>query len=97
MGLSMFETGGWKIRQLSNRKLLGEFIEEASTATLRIRILSTDSSIVMHCAVTSTREGLHGMIQCYRRQQFAASNDLHEHPRGHSSWRESTTMKFMNI
>ena len=24
-------------------------------------------------------------------------NDLHEHPRGHSSWRESTRMKFMNI
>ena len=28
---------------------------------------------------------------------FAASNDLHEHPRGHSSWRESTRMKFMNV
>ena len=24
-------------------------------------------------------------------------NDLHGHPRGHSSWRESTMMKFMNI
>ena len=30
-------------------------------------------------------------------QHFAASNDLQEHPRGHSSWRESTRMKFMNI
>ena len=25
-----------------------------------------------------------------QRQHFAASHDLHEHPRGHSSWREST-------
>ena len=32
-----------------------------------------------------------------RQQHFAASNDLREHPRGHSSWRESTSMKFMNI
>ena len=43
------------------------------------------------------REGLREMVQCYRRQHFAASDDLHEHPRGHSSWRESTRMKFMNI
>ena len=32
-----------------------------------------------------------------QRPHFAASNDLHEHPRGHSSWRESTRMTFMNI
>ena len=43
------------------------------------------------------REGLSEMVQCCRRQHSAASNDLHEHPRGHSSWRESTRMKFMNI
>ena len=36
--------------------------------------------------LTPPREGL-----------LAATNDLHEHPRGHSSWRESTTMKLMNI
>ena len=34
-------------------------------------------------------EGLHDMMQCYRRQHFAASYDLHERP--------STSMKFMNI
>ena len=42
-------------------------------------------------------EGLHEMMQCYRRQHFAASNDLHEHPRRHSSWREVARMKCMNI
>ena len=43
------------------------------------------------------REDLHEMIQCYRRQHCAASKDLHEHPRRHSSWKESTRMKFMNV
>ena len=42
------------------------------------------------------REG-HEMMQCYRRQHIVVSNDLHEHPRRHSSWRESTRMNFMNI
>ena len=27
-------------------------------------------------------------MQCYRWQHFATSNDLHEHPRRHSSWRD---------
>ena len=40
------------------------------------------------------RENLHEMMQC---QHFAVSNDLHYYPRRHSSWRESTRMKFMNI
>ena len=96
MGLSMFEIGGWRILQLSNRKLFEEFIEEAVVVELVIGILSRDSVLVMHYAVTATLEGLHGMMHCYRRQHFAASNDRHQHPRGHSSWRESTRMKFMN-
>ena len=45
----------------------------------------------------SPREGLREMVQCHRRQHFAASNDLHEHPRGHSSWKEPPRMKFRNI
>ena len=52
---------------------------------------------MMHYVGTSTREGLREMMQYYRRQHFAASNDLHEHPSGHSSWRDSTRVKFMNI
>ena len=36
MGLSMFEVGGWKILQLSNRKLFEEFIEETVSVELLI-------------------------------------------------------------
>ena len=42
----------------------------------------------------SLREGLHVMVQCYMRQHFADRCWLHEHPGGHSSWRESTRMNF---
>ena len=84
--------------QLSNRKLLGKFIEEAAVEALLIGFfLSRESFSAMHHAVTSTREGRHGMMQCYRRQHFAVSNDLHTHQRGHSSWKESACTKFMNI
>ena len=47
--------------------------------------------------LTLLREGLHEMRQCYKRQHFAAFSHLHELPGRHSSWRESTRMKFMNI
>ena len=47
--------------------------------------------------LTLLREGPHEMRQCYKRQHFAAYHHLHELPRRHSSWRESTKMKFMNI
>ena len=99
MDLPIFKIGGWKILQLSNRKLVGEFVEEAATVALLIGFLSGDSSLVIHNVkeLMFSREGLREMVQCYRRQHFAASNDLHENPRGHSSWRESTRTKFMNI
>ena len=77
-------------------KLFEEF-EEAVTVELPTGTLSRDSVLAMHYAVTSTCEGLHGMMQCHWRQHFAARNDLHEHPRGRSPRRESTRMKFMNI
>ena len=82
MDLSMFVFGGWKIMHFRNRKLVEEFIEEAATVALLIGSLSGDSSLVMRCAGTSTCEGLREMVQCYRRQHFGASNDLHEHPTG---------------
>ena len=41
--------------------------------------------------------GLCESLVTLQRLHFAASNNLHEHPRGHSSWRESTRMKFMKI
>ena len=76
-----------------------EIIEKAATVALLIGILSRDSSLVMHHVkeLMFPRAGLREMVQCYRRQHFAASNDRHEHPRGLSSWRESTRMKVMNI
>ena len=40
------------------------------------------------------REGLHGGMQCYMRQHFADRYWLHEHPKRHASWRESTRRKF---
>ena len=73
-------------------KRLEEFKEEAATVAPLFGTLCRDSSLVM-----PLREGLHAMMQCYRRPHFAAGNDLREHPRGHSSWRESTRMKFVNI
>ena len=99
MDLSMFEIDGWKILQPSNRKLLEESNEEAATVALLIETPSRDSFLVMHYVkeLTLPREGLRETMQCYKRQHFAAGNELHEHPGGHSSGRESTRMKFMNI
>ena len=99
MDLSLFKVGGWKILQLSIRKLLEESIEEDELQLLFLGTLSRDSFLVMHHVkeLTLLREGLHEMVQRYKRQHFVASNNLHEHSRGHSSWRESTRMKFMNI
>ena len=98
MDLPVFKICGWNILQPSNRKLLEESIEEDELQLL-IGSLSKCPFLVMHYVqeLKLSREGLHEMMQCCKRQHFAASNDLHEHPRGHSSRRESTRMKFMNI
>ena len=42
----------------------------------------------------SHREGLHMIMQYYMRQHLADRYWLHEHPGGHSSWREPTMRKF---
>ena len=109
MDLFIFKIGGWNILQHSNRKLLEEFINE-NELWLLIRVPSRDSFLMIQYLerhfvsadpnvkeLMPLREGLHEMMQCYRRQHFAASNDLHEHPRRHSSWKESARMKFMNM
>ena len=99
MDLSTFKIGRWNILQFSNGKLLEESIEEAATVALLKGILSRDPSLVMHHLkeLMFPSEGLLEMVPCHRRQHFTASNDLHEHPKGQSSWRESTRMKFMSI
>ena len=43
------------------------------------------------------REGLHERMQCDMRQHFGERYWLHEHPRRHSSGKESMRMKFMNM
>ena len=101
MNLPIFKIGRWNILQPRNRRLLEELINE-NEPWLLIRVQKRDSFLMMqylerHSVSADSnvkefmplREGLHEMMQCYRRQHFAASNDLHEHPRRHSSWREN--------
>ena len=42
-------------------------------------------------------EDLHELMQCYERQHFVASNDLHQHPRRLSSWKDSMKMKYSKM
>ena len=111
MDLSIFKIGGWNILQPSNRTLWEECIDENEPRLLLlIRIPSRDPFLMIQYLerhsvwddpnvkdLKPLREGLHEIMQCHGRQHFAASNDLHEHPRTHSSWKESTRSKFMNI
>ena len=78
MDLSIFKIGGWNILQFRNRKLLEESFEEAATVALLKGILSRDPSLVMHYLkeLMFPREGLHEMVQCYRRQQYI-QEDIH--------------------
>ena len=68
MDLSIFKVGGWKILQLSNRKLLEESIEEDELQLLLISILNRDSFLVMHYVkeLTLLRDGLHETVQCFK-------------------------------
>ena len=106
MELSVFKIGGWNILQPSNHNLLEEFIDE-NEPWLLIGIPSRDPFLVTQFLerrsvssdqhmkkLMSLREGLHVMMQCYMRQHFADRYWLHEHPRGHASWREPTMRKF---
>ena len=89
----------------SNRKLSEEFMTE-NEPLFSIRIPSRDSFFTIHCSerqlvcddpnVKESKplgEDLHVMMQCYGRQHFAASKDLHERPRRHSSWKDSMKME----
>ena len=44
----------------------------------------------------SLLEDLHVMMQCYIRPHVADRYWLHEHPRGHASWREPNMSKYTN-
>ena len=106
MDLSIFQIGGWNSVQPSDRKLLEEFIDE-NEPWLLIGIPSRDPFLLTRYLerhsvssdqymknLMSLREGLHVIIQCYMRQNLADRYWLHEHPKGHASWREPTMRKF---
>ena len=99
MDLSFFINGRWNSLQPSNRKLLEEFIDEIESWVL-IGIPSRDSFCMIQYLerhsvrsdqhmkeLMPLREGLHVGMQCYMRQRDACF-----HP---TSWRESTSMKFI--
>ena len=46
--------------------------------------------------LTSLRESIHVMLQCYLRQHFADRHWLHEHPGVHASWREADNEEIHN-
>ena len=100
MDLSIFKIGGWNSSQLSNRRLLEEFVDENEpllligtpsrdpflvTQYLERHSVSSDQHMMK---LMSLREGLHVMMQCDMRQHIADRYWLHEHPGGHASWRE---------
>ena len=94
MDLSIFKIGGLNSLQPINQNLLEEFIGE-NELRLLIGIPSRDPFLVTqylerHAGssdqhmkkLTSLREGLHVMMQCYMRQHVADRYGLHEHPGG---------------
>ena len=83
MDLSIFKIGGWNGLQSINQNLSEEFLDE-NAPWLWIRISSRGSFFVTQylerhsvssdrhmMKLMSLREGLHVMMQCYMRQQFA--------------------------
>ena len=97
MDLSIFKIGGSNSLQPCNQQLLEEFLDE-NEPWLLIGTPSRDPFLVTQYLerhsvgsdehmkkLMSLREGLHVMMQCTMRQQFADRCCLHEHPGGHAS------------
>ena len=93
----------------SNRELSEELMNE-NEPRFSIRLPSRDSFFMIQCLerqlvcdgpnVKESKplgEDLHVMMQYYGRQHFAASNDLHERPRRHSSWKDSMKMEYSKV
>ena len=85
--------------QPSNQNLLEEFFDKNEPWLLigipsRDPFLVTESSDQHMKKLMPLRQGFHVMMQCYMRQHLADRYWLHEHPGGHSSWREPTMRKF---
>ena len=97
----MMDEKSWKTRK-SNKKIV---INELS-----IKISSSDSFVTMQYLERQlmcdnpnvkeskpTCENLYEMMQCHGRQHCAARNDLHEHQRRHSSWKDSMKMEYSKM
>ena len=105
MDLSIFKIGGRNNLQPDNKHLFDQSIDE-NEPWFVIGIPNRDPFLVTqylrHSAgsdqhvkkLMSLREGLHVMMHCYMRQHFADPHWLHEHPKGHGSWREPTMRNF---
>ena len=107
MDLTIIKIGGWNSLQPIDQNLLVKFIDENEPWLLLIGIPSRDPFLVTQYlerhSVSSDQhmkklmslcEGLHVMMQCNMRQHFADRYWQHEHPAGHSSWREPAMRKF---
>ena len=108
MDLSLLKTGGSKNLQPSNRKWSEDFLDETKPWLL-IRVQSRDSFLMMQylerhflmnvdsnvMELMPLSEDIHVMTQGYMQQQDVDWRQ--EHPGGHTSWRECTRMKVMNI
>ena len=106
--LPKFKSSGWNILQHGKRKLLKESIQEDERQLLLIGILSRYSFLLMQYLerhfmsvdlnveeLMPLSEDTHVVTQGYRQQHDVEWRQ--EHRGGHSSWRESSWMKFMKI
>ena len=81
MDLSIFKIGGWNTQQPSDRNLLACGNPKVKESKWQNRLL------------TLLCEGLCELLVTLQQQHFAASNDLHEHLRRHSLWKDSMKME----
>ena len=99
--LSVFKNWWMEHSTTQSSKLLEDFINE-NEPRLSIRIQNRHPFFMIQYLerpfvcdnpnVKETKpncEDLHEMMHCFRQHHFAACNDLQEHPRKHSLWKDS--------
>ena len=100
MDQSMCKTGGWNILQPSIRKLLEDGIEENDSHVLSIKNPSRDLFLTIQYLerqLMCDDQNVKGSKPLREVLHCAASNDLHEHPRRHSLWKDSVKMEYSKI
>ena len=105
MDLSVFKIGGWNILQpvIENcRKIVLMRMSRNCRSEFKAEIHSfviqylEQPFVCDNLDVKESKpicEDLHEMMQCYGQQHFAARDDLHEHLRRHSWWKDSLKME----